>query len=328
MIAEASKSLEHLDDNLWCMDEKEDIHGDQDGWNISNETSATGRKRRKLAAEDLQGDLPRYNDQHNHARFKGANFLKSTATQTFSTFPHQRTGGFTSAAAQLHDISEAGYDIRQPIPFSGRSRLLFGKRGVLHGDENAAKAIPGPLTTLELFKSTSERKGFHDANQMDEGRVTRNSETRKPPAMLSSTYESTDFFNSRTSLTAIPPELANHKLHTAPRKTRPRPIENEHTSKPYVFLSSSPPPFTGSDPHKTNLATDSDAAPSRKVSSTEGVSEVGISSGKNRPASTCHQTSMGQANQRVTKTLGIRRSMTGWTCRGNQKFSVPNKPRQ
>lgn len=340
-IVEASKSLENHHDNLWLMDGEEDPEASHDRWNFPNETQAAGRKRRRLDAEDHHGNPSRFNDRHNLVHTATEAFFEITTMQNRAAFSYQAGGDFTSAAAQLHCTAEAGYDTRQKSMSREKSRLPSGRLGASHGNDDAAKANSGPIlkdqgSLLSLWATKSapnhlsdsiansclESKGSYNANlKTKEGQISQRGKIQKRHATLTLTQDETEVSHLRKPLNAIPPGLANHKLHSCPRQIHHRPIENDHAPTYYAFLSSSPPPIDGLAPQEMKLGNKVDGPLSTVVD---------ISGGDTRPARTFHSTSMAQINEGAShskKTLGIRRSMTGWTCRGNQRFSIPSKPR-
>ena len=87
--------------------------------------------------------------------------------------------------------------------------------------------------------------------------------------------------------------------------------------KTYLFLSSSPPPTDG----LIQDAEDSESV-SENVGMQQAVTKVPQTY---RPAKTMHVTSVAQLNAAngARKTLGVRRSMNGWSDRMNRGFSTP-----
>lgn len=342
-IVEASKSLEYHADNPWFMEGEEDLDMDHNKWDTSDENLATGRKRRKLSAEDPQGNPPQSNDLHNLARTERPAFFESPTMQNRAAFSCQGSGGFTSAAVQLHCITEAGYEIRQTKLSRERPRLPPSRRGALHGEDNAnlGHKLKGKSNLLSLWgtkstqsqrsnsiaKSRLEPKGSYNASaQTNKDQVSQKGESRKH---ITSTQDKTQVTYPKKTLNVIPPGLANHELHSRPHQSRHRPVENDQHHKHYLFLSSSPPPINELPPQQSNIDSDVGATLSTKASLKKSVLDGETSSGNNRPASTFHTTSVAEVKEGANhskKTLGIRRSMTGWTCRGNQRFSIPGKP--
>lgn len=341
-IVESSKYLKDHADSLWFTEGEDDPNEDHDGWNTSNENLATGRKRRKVSAEAFRGNPPQFDNQNHLAGAERAAFLKSTTIENRATFTYQGSGGFTSAAAQLHCIAEAGYDVRQTKSAREESRLPSGKLGALHGkaDANLGPKLQDKSNLLSLWgtkptqshlfasnpnTSREQKEDCYVGAQLRKDQVLIKGVLRKDTALM---HEQTQVIHTKKALNVIPTDLANHKLHSHSHQNRCRAGENDRTTKHYLFLSSSPPPANDLAFQQTNLDNDAGAAVCTKASLKKSVLEGEASGGNNRPASTFHTTSVAEVKaggNHSKKTLGIRRSMTGWSCRGNQRFSIPGK---
>lgn len=341
-IVEGSKHLKDHTDSLWFMEGEEDPDGDHDRRDTSDENLATVCKRRKLSAEVSRGNPPQSNDQHHLARAERAAFLESTTMQNRATFSCHSGGGFTSAAAQLHCIAEAGCDIRQTKTSRDRPRLPSGRRGALHGGEYAnigpkvkdksnLLSLWGPKSTPSLLsdsntKSCQETKGYCEAGaRSHKGQVLHKGESQRYTASM---HDQAQVIPTKKALRGLPPGLANHELYSRSHQTRHGAGEIDQTPQQYFFLSSSPPPANDVAPKQTNLNNDVGAAICTKAGLKKSLPEGESSGGNNRPANTFHTTSVAEAKEGAhhsKKTLGIRRSMTGWSCRGKPRFSIPAK---
>lgn len=118
----------------------------------------------------------------------------------------------------------------------------------------------------------------------------------------------------------ISPTLANHRLSSTLPSCQPRKItlaDQQEKRKAYVFLSSSPPRAAISEEVDENkpAGTDINAGPSILPHT--------------RPATTMHTTSVSLLNQSVPqrRTLGVKRSMNGWSNRKSQAFVPPTMKR-
>lgn len=144
--------------------------------------------------------------------------------------------------------------------------------------------------------------------------------------------------HTRAPMLPIPQRLASHKLNPRPNTTRPRfpSDESPQSKKDYVFLSSSP-----RQPQDEAETTDSPLS-SKACEQQENNSPVQAAMkshdsrpattqhSDSRPAATFHTTSVAQiqaANTVQKKTLGVRRSMNGWSSRVGQGFAVPGRAR-
>ena len=132
----------------------------------------------------------------------------------------------------------------------------------------------------------------------------------------------------RASMLPIPPTLANHKIRPIPNITRPhfRAEEESHPKKNYVFLSSSPPRVQDQSGSSDTMITKTNDMQQENNMPPQAATKCNDS----RPAATFHTTSISQVQAASTvqkKTLGVRRSMNGWSNRGGQGFSVPGRTR-
>jgi DNA helicase-2/ATP-dependent DNA helicase PcrA len=124
---------------------------------------------------------------------------------------------------------------------------------------------------------------------------------------------------SSTGPVGISPAFSNHRLGVG-QTIRPKPaLDNEqHKRNDYVFLSSSPPrPDSSTLGQKTIQAT----APT----------DAGVKPASQpllRPATTMHMTSVSTVQSGVhRKTLGVKRSMAGWSSQRGKGFVPPTMKR-
>ena len=344
-ILEGSKHLQDQTDSLWFMEEEEDADGNHDRRDTLDENLAIGRKRRKLSAKISRDNPPQFHGQHLLARAQTAAFLESTTMQNRAAFSCPDGGGFTSAAAQLHCMTEADYTARQTNSCREKTRLPSGRHGASQGGENANLGVilkdKSNLLSLWGTKSSQSHLSSSNANsyqqpkvhcytgaQMHKDQILSKGESKK---YISSIHDQTQVIHTEKPHNCIPQGLANHELISRPHQTRHRPGENDQPPKHYLFLSSSPPPTDDLASQQTSLDRGVGGAFCTEASLKERVTKGEASGGNNRPASTFHTTSMAEVREGAKhskKTLGIRRSMMGWTCRGNQRFSIPGKARK
>lgn len=128
----------------------------------------------------------------------------------------------------------------------------------------------------------------------------------------------------RNPLSTIPQSLQRHSLRPSSYSVllKRAPTAEAHGSRPYVFLSSSPPPMQSQDDKDLQVPEGIGKRPHEE--SVDGevhkVSRTGDYNGM-RPSSTYHRTSVAEAQCKPTvprKTLGIRRSMVGWDILGTK----------
>lgn len=341
-LVESSQRLKDHADSLWLMEGEDDPSGDHNGWNSPNENSTTGRKRRKVSAEVFRGSLPRLDDQHQPIRAGRAAFLESTTMENRATLSYPGGNGFTSAAAQLHCTTEAGYGIWQTKSSRERPRLPSSRLGAPHGN---AGVDPGPKlkdksNLLSLWGTKSTQRHSSDSNrsycQESKGYGSAGAQRHKDQALpkgepqthTSSMHDQPQVIHTKSPLNIIPPSLANHKMYSRSHPIRCRADDDDRPPKHYPFLSSSPPPTNDWAPQPTILHNDVGGTGCRKANLEKNGFEGESSGGNIRPASTFHTTSVAEVRASANhpkKTLGIRRSMTGWSGRSNQRFSIPGK---
>jgi len=115
----------------------------------------------------------------------------------------------------------------------------------------------------------------------------------------------------------ISPSLSNHRLGTAKRLNRPRPtvsMDEQQRPNNYSCFSSSPP--------KARAATPPESEPKPPP---PGLKAQPAILSLVRPATTMHRTSMSVAQglNGAKRTLGVKRSMNGWSSGKNQPFVPP-----
>lgn len=293
----------------------------------------------------------------NHTRSKGiaitntvCSIGSTTTMQNSSRFTLHTESGFISAAAQLQeDEQERQKDQVTKITSKGKKgSLISAKVGrtpmAAPGDCLKASYHPSSQGSLINFfgKETSDRtpqgattnsgtvavleiidpiEHHGDRELPGQGTTLR--------ARAAGPIENIRDAASRRPLASIPSALGNHKLRPTNNIGRPcRPTtNNDQPSKPYVFLSSSPPPLE--IVVEKAEAKNEDQLHSIAIT---GKAQLNVQmENKNnhvRPAATFHTTSVAQVQAAPNihkKTLGVRRSMTGWANRAKRGFSVFSK---
>jgi DNA helicase-2/ATP-dependent DNA helicase PcrA len=120
--------------------------------------------------------------------------------------------------------------------------------------------------------------------------------------------------------TAIAPALANHRLVAMQNGSRPKQAvhSQEHRRNDYVFLSSSPP-------RQMAPVVDSEEIPEKPPGLTAKPALLPLI----RPATTMHTTtvSITQNSLGSKRTLGVKRSMNGWSSGNGRAFRPPTMRR-
>lgn len=330
-ISEACETLESIHDNLWPLTGEEEVKAVRAKWSKwdPSESSEHPSKRRRVqdsegsGAGGMTGCVSSYSAGH---------VGTTTTMQNSSTFSYNT--GFVSAAAQLQHVDEQKIDIRpsgierpskvRKAGIESNNKSSFGQEG---GQSNlmgflgmkAGKDERSTSFGKKLAEETLGNSVAHCSHSSRNETVTGLAATTKQVLIggLGST--------SRTPHLPIPEALATHRLQPLSNTNWPRPLfrdEEPRRKKPYVFPSSSPP-------HIEELV---EAAESRceDQSPSKMTSKVADSEGAPRhtdivPSRTFHTTSIAQLQTEAPpkKTLGLRRSMNGWSARGSHGFSVP-----
>ena len=330
-IFEASDTLPSVYDNLWPLTGEEAkvvcAQGPQRSKWDSNGSCEHPSKRRRMqdsersAAEGMIAGVNPYMAGH----------VGSTTTmQNISAFSYNT--GFVSAAAQLLYVDESE---------NTKDRPNGAKKPTKGGTKDAGlNAIPrvkqsggqGNLMNFLGLEPRREKRNLPFEILTEEGSANPDAR-RSLGEAVKGLMASTDQMSStrvsgpttRTSHFPIPEALATHRLHPLLHTNRPRPIiqqDDTREEKPYVFLSSSPP-------HVEEMV---EAAGNQNEDQPSSILMGGVEERvlKNRNAdmvssTTFHTTSIAQLQSQESsrKTLGVRRSMNGWSSRGNRSFSVP-----
>ena len=351
-LLESCRAVHSTQDNLWPLDgteEPEAAQARRSRWNQNSDAAShlPMLKRRKVSHDKADGN-PAGNNTH-PTGLTLTNISCSIGTMTTMqnnlSFMHCTEGGFVSAAVQLQQNKQERQrgsiavgtskgktesSVSASVERTSFTNLADGQ-GTLPGffgkekSRHAPQAIVAKSTThasLQFIRTRPEQmNGFGDL-ELPEGRTLSRAQA---PIESDETYGKLP----RKPLADIPSALGNHKLPPLGRAGRPCLLaaQDDHPSKQYVFLSSSPPPMqealeTAEVQNEDPLLLASNAGTSQLNPQAQKISNCV------RPATTFHSTSVAHARAAPSmnkKTLGVRRSVTGWANRANKGFSVPSK---
>lgn len=346
-IIEGNRSIRTHDDKLWPLSDEEnaetiDIRGE------STERIVVRHKRRRLRDEDIDTQLLMRSELEN---LKSTKLIALIGTETTmdakSKFSYQGQNGFTTATAQLSQLVKAtGDSERAGCMRQGSNEFLNAEDEFRQGDRKnsrLSKSSEGQYSLLRYLTASNRPDSISlDRNVLQaptnfvvstsqvEDVISSKSTSSKATSNTATACGESRYSESKQPLTVIPQGLADHRLMPITKTNRPcRDLpEEQHNSKPYVFLSSSPPPppMQATCEEKGSMGDEN----SRQNKIGPGISNVTSAAQDNdtRPAITFHVTSVTQVRSSTTKrTLGVRRSVNaGWASRGNRPFSVPRKP--
>lgn len=325
VISQACQSLKSTEDDIWPVDGVETSKSKDGEWNGRHNYTEGQQpiKRRRVDSDFLGGR----HQIENEPVFLGH---KTTMNQVsgFSVASTTLGSGFTSAGLHMKTLVEqsaSNFEKRTEREDSNETSKVHAVSKSSRQSSSKERKRPANQGNISSFFT----KQSTTSKPTDKMLPQQNVNTQKPPnirndskivsrtngnqaPIYASTLSSTVI---QKELSGIQPSLANHRINIAPL---PRPIsqpdQNPPTKPPrsYKFLSSSPPPpeieisqeqennFFKEQPHQTP----------------EDVIEVAVT----RPVATMHMTTtMTLKNANMPKrTLGVRRSMNGWSSRQGQ----------
>ena len=332
-ILKGSSTMQNREDNLWPLDGSEDVEQLKSNWDTWKSTSVN----RTVGNNGISSNRGSYKS----VTATSISIGTTTTMQNAPSFSVTNFGGFTSATAQLEQLSESGTACGSKRGLPAETRPCAAVSSKLEKGVRKRKTKHEPQGNLmSLWSSKAQSKDPGQPLEYPEPTLMRASQyheicTATSPLPLPATHYLPPARTATPSLSrsvasvhnlplskprplaVVPSNLANHRLKPATKLYRPQlpatepscPGKRNH----YVFLSSSPPP---PEPETQSTMTNNVQDDAEKE-----TSDV-------CPAATFHTTSMAQV-QNPRKTLGVRRSMNGWNQRGTattaQGFSVPRK---
>lgn len=346
ILREGLDKAGNLEDSLWPLNGEEDPEvvaakwGDGAG-RRNFVASETLLKRRKIGANNLvvqKENVPGGNSSATLLHFKTTMERGSAYTTT-----SQRIG-FVSATTQLQSMQDAPPEERKVKQTEVKTKRA-AKTGAL-ADTSRTKdgqglwkyfasskaeqqsdilTLPGVVSDVTSIKGADrETEGWEGLEESPDNATAVSSKLPPAPQYIQG-------LNPRKPMAGIPQSLSNHSFRPCGTTIRPKigsPAENQ-TAKAYVFLSSSPPRANDASegPMIEAVSMSYGTNGSCGAENISGAAPAAAAPARSRPPLTCHVTSeaMFQArNQGPRKTLGVRRSMAGWSARGSHSF---NKPR-
>ena len=316
-ILEASKDLQSHQDDQWPLTAEEDSKAFQARGSKWDEARGNERvlKRRRINGSESVASLAEAKTTYMLTSIGGA-----TTMQSSSSFSYNGKSGFVSAASQMQLIED--------------EKLMYGSSNALLGESilpSKANNYNKPKLQQEQQRNLMNMWGGNKHNAKDEGSISLDTLEEEDyqkavrASMETQARPSNDqnHVTPREPLSALPQAFGAHRLPMA-SITRPAlPIHgDEPAKKQYVFLSSSPPPEQGV-PQAVEVQDKNEMPLSLIGCLNENNKPTDI-----RPAMTFHSTTVSQvsaASRAPKKTLGVRRSMNGWSTKAPQGFSVPTR---
>lgn len=333
-IIQGCKAVQNTEDDFWPSNGEEDPEENGAAWDSTDGTKGhcthqQAFKRRRVGLDE-RPERPLPNQlSPSTSNITGYSVTMQNAT-TFSVSSTSIHSGFTSAGAHLQDLAqrktgratEIDEDTFSPIRSTGNKKNIAS---IKHNrNEELTRPRHGQGTLMHFFAPFTKSGDTLKENPVRETSPPQLLASRQHGMLPKSPDVARPFSQSREPMLPIPQPLAAHRLRSAPIPTRPPNIPQGPEIKHYPFFSSSPPPAESlieeAEAGGTNV---SEVDRSHKRDRTEAISQ-GFDG---RLATTFHVTTTTQVRyaQVTTKTLGVRRSMNGWTNRGGRSFSVPGR---
>lgn len=337
------RTLENFEDNLWPLNGERDPEEVETKWDKGAGNSISTYKRRRT---DDEQKVDRLCDFPNATRSSAMVSIGTTTTmQSNSAFSYQGSDSFISASTHLQYVRENFQEKRSKVSTETADPTVKPMIESQEYDRFAksfkrTKSSEGQGSILNFWALETNGNRLTDRPNIPVQRNVHHQRNRKRKSedfqvekenLPITNIEITDTAISKPRA-VIPHEFTDHKLRPAINASRPRLAKTEHdqSANPYIFLSSSP--LQCENPHPRTGP--SDPAPffdlSSNVPSTRDGDGTGRKTLDTRPATTLHNTTVDQvrmtgSNVATKKTLGVRRSMAGWSARKNQGFSVPSR---
>lgn len=327
-VYEACETLKSMYDNLWPLAEEEvdKIGAKWSEWD-SHESSEHPSKRRRIQNSECSGAEGMTACVNSYV----AGHIGSTTTmQSSSTFSYNT--GFISAAVQLQHVDEHRKMDTRPSAVGKPSKVR--KEGAESNNKSFLGQVGGQSNLMGFFgvKQGKDRRstpleGFAEGRLGHPVARGSHSSCNENVTVLTATTNQVSIGGLGPKSSAphspglpIPEALASHRLQPLSNTNRPHPFIHEEPlrKKPYCFLSSSPP-------HTEELVEAAekqceDQSPSKTLSRQVASRQTDIV-----PSRKFNTTSIAQLQKMGAprKTLGVRRSMNGWSARGTHGFSLP-----
>lgn len=317
-ILEASKNLQSRQDDLWPVTAEGNskaVKARSSQWNEARGNERVAKRQRMDGSEPVES-LAESRTTYMLTTIGGA-----TTMQNSSSFSYNGKSEFISAASQLQHIE--------------KEKSMYGGCNALLGESippSKANKYNKPTPQQEHQRNLMSLWGGKKDNAKTEGAVSleileeEDYQKAVRASMETVAHASNDrsYVTPREPLSALPQAFAAHRLPVTSSLTRPALTVDgdEPAKKQYIFLSSSPPPEQGVS--QAVEVQDEDEMP---LSPMSRLNEIDKSTDI-RPATTFHSTTVSQvlaASRAPKKTLGVRRSMNGWSTKAPQGFSVPRR---
>ena len=340
LLLDCMRTVPSLEDNVWPLTGEEDPgaiaarwYGDNNRAHFSVDRTL---KRRRTAPEVLDTNLHR-GEAHPLNRAESSSINVVTTMQSVPTrFIAPHSGGFVPASKKLKDIQDNDRNTS--------SRTAGGVKRKMHGSakptsENSTEAQGGLMRywsssidmqrpeMLPSFAVSNLATDMDSADKDDQGRAVPGSAqcAQAQAIMIAPISRPASLPTSRYAMATIPQSCATRSLrpYSAAGSVARLTSDKHVCHKPYVFLSSSPP--REEDRTEAGEVDITKSSNGGNESCLEERMSAAVAPQQNlRPSCTHHITSIAKVqagNAAPRRTLGVRRSMVGWTVHRNHTLS-------
>ena len=316
----ALSTLESLEDDIWPIT-GEDIRDDvnREMWNNNRYAQS---HRLKRARTDYDG-------QHGKTEPWRPTYMITPMQPTTCSIIQK--GGFSSAGSHLRELRERSVDSLAVVPSlisqSHRKGLGHEEGTAVRNSnkrvlEQASKHMEGQGNLTSFFRPIAQPKAqvLTESKNATEGTMPARLQHLKKAADKHLSCSGSPYFDVNPVDSGIPTALSLHHLGSASLclPSSKNLEDGPRKNNPYIFLSSSPPRPDCPNRQAPDVPQLDEPPEGVNSKSKDGVPRT-------RPAETMHATSFSIVNAANVprKTLGIRRSLDGWSNRGGPGFRPP-----
>jgi DNA helicase-2/ATP-dependent DNA helicase PcrA len=329
-ISISSSSLASVEDDLFPIEGEEDENEKESRWNSlsGNPTFSMGQQAPKRRRVELgrstsnleEGVEKNWKPQYATTMERASSFTSAALTSTM---------GFVSAGSHLQILKEQSVNfvgnLSQDTETSGdqaKRKLMKQNMKRPDGQGTLMSFLGKPEAETEpeaIKRSTTSTQGSEISKPRQNLPSNAFHMARKPPK-----HEVSTAINESIG---IEPSLANHRVCMG-APTRPRqshPIMEQETRNDYIFLSSSPTRPKEPIPREDTILECAEAL----ITKPRPLPLIRPATSLIRPAVSMHETSISllQKSTGLNRTLGVKRSMNGWSSRKRQGFVPPTMKR-
>lgn len=314
-ISKSSSYLSSIEDNLFPRNE-DDEEMKESEWNLGSGKPTFTMGQRAPTRQRIELGRSASLIEETSTATRGRTYLTTMERASgFTSASVAMKTTFVSAGSHLQTLAEQSINYDAAIP--GRlENDQFRAKGV---SKKPLKYIEGQGTLFSFLGKVepATRKRPTPNTNLDQ---RKNIKTSSQAVGMGQDLNTPRPTTSSNELITIAPALANHRLGPKQNEIRPRRSlhAEQHTRNDYVFLSSSPP--------RPKLSiTEPEEVPEKPLGLVAKPALLPLI----RSATSMHTTTVSTAQDSLgpKKTLGVKRSMNGWSSGSGQAFRPPTMKR-